>query len=87
MEWMKENRSVTKVTLDAHTCTRLGDMTQCLEFCDETGRTLGYFTPAEDPALYAEIHPPISENELREREAEKGGRSLKQILADLERQG
>lgn len=77
---------MTKLTLDAITCGKLGDVTQCVELCDESGRTLGYFTPA-DRSDYTGVQPMISDEELDQREQEEGGRSLRDILTDLEEQG
>ena len=77
---------MTRLTLDAATSGKLGDVTQCVELCDESGRTLGYFTPA-DRSDYAGVQPLISDEELDEREQEKGGRSLREILTELENQG
>jgi hypothetical protein len=77
---------MTRLTLDAATCGKLGDVTACVELCDESGRTLGYFTPA-DRLDYAGVHPPIGDEELDQRQQETGGRSLREILRDLQNQG
>ena len=51
---------------------------------DSAGRKLGYFTPVLDPAEYENLEPPFSDEELRAAANEKGGRTLAEILADLE---
>jgi hypothetical protein len=53
------------------------------QLCDDTGRVLGYFTPA-GPAVYQGIDSPTDVEELRRRQAAGGGRPLKDILAELE---
>jgi len=55
-----------------------------VEICDESGNVLGYFSPKGDRSLYEGIEVPISEEELDRREKEGGGRTLAEILADLE---
>jgi hypothetical protein len=54
---------------------------------DSTGRRLGYFTPDINPAWYQGVEPAVSEEELARRERVGGGRSLKEIMADLQRRG
>ena len=78
---------MTRVTLDAATCAKLGNLKKCLELCDESGRTLGYFTPAEDRSLYEGVQPTITDEQLERREREQGGRTLKEILTDLDKRG
>jgi hypothetical protein len=65
---------------------RLHELKERLEFCDESGTTLGYFQPSvlRDRALYATAQVPASEAELEKAEREPGGRTLAEILADLE---
>ena len=53
------------------------------QLCDDAGRLLGYFTPA-GPTVYQGINSSTALEELRRRQAEGGGRPLKDILADLE---
>jgi len=78
---------MTRITIDASFWTRLNNLEGPVEFCDESGRTLGYFhsvaTPEEIDQLPASL---ISDEELERRRREPGGRSLDAILADLERQ-
>jgi hypothetical protein len=53
---------------------------------DANGTVLGVFTP--DPAQVAAIEPPpLTEDEIRRRLSEPGGRTWKEIRADLERRG
>lgn len=55
-----------------------------MEVCDESGQTLGYFTPKVDRSMYGGVEAPIGEDELRRIEQDLGGRPLAEILADLE---
>ena len=76
---------MTKVTVDEAVRARLGNLEEAFELCDESGRTLGYFTPAVDRSLYESLKPPVTEEELQRREQQGGGRTLSEILADLEK--
>jgi hypothetical protein len=67
----------------------LNQLPYCLapvELVDASGTVLGVFTP--DPAQVAAIEPPpLKEEEIRRRMSEPGGRTWKEIRADLERRG
>lgn len=73
---------MTRVVIDASTLAKLTDLYQTVELCDASGNTIGHFRPAilDNPAL----QPQISEEEMDRRVAAGGGRSLTEILADLE---
>jgi hypothetical protein len=75
---------MTKVIVDPLTSAKLINVQGLLELCDESGKVLGRFIPAVDPSLYEMLDPGVSEEELDRREREGGGRSLREILADLE---
>jgi hypothetical protein len=74
---------MTKVILD-HDSSKLENLADRVEVCDRSGRTLGYFVPAVDRSLYEGLQVPFSDEELDRFEREPGGRSLPEILADLE---
>ena len=76
---------MTRMVLDKDTIAKLFNLSRPLEICDESGSTLGHFLPVEDKEIYRNIQIPISEEELEKREREPGGRSLKEILHDLEK--
>lgn len=61
-------------------------MAECqpVEVCTPSGKMVGKFVPVSDPSLY-DLTPKISEEEIRSRLGFKEGRSLAEILADLER--
>ncbi len=77
---------MTKVILDSTTSAILRQLSEQVELVDESGIPLGTFIPAEKkrPSETPEI--PLSIEELKKRSAgEPGGRSLAEILADLEK--
>ena len=76
---------MTKVVIDTSLRSRLHDLNEVLEVCDESGRTIGFFHPVLPPtdAGGIQCESPFSEEELRRRQEEPGGRLLKDILADL----
>ncbi len=71
---------MTKVILNKSILHQLKDLKEELEVCDEAGKTLGHFIPQK------ECRPiPFSNEELDRFEKEPGGRSLAEILDDLEK--
>ncbi len=76
-----------KITVDDVLRSRLHDFRLPLELCDESGKVLGYVTPAVDPSLYEGVDSLISEEELDRRSQAGGGRPLADILRELESQG
>ena len=76
-----------RITIDSALASQLGNLQTPAELHDESGRVLGYLTPAIASAAYAQADPGISEAELDHREANGGGRPLQDILRDLEKRG
>jgi hypothetical protein len=76
---------MTQVIIDSSTKAKLVHLTGRAEICDEFGKVLGHFTPVFDPSQYEGIEPDSSEEELDRRQKEGGGRTLAEILADLEK--
>ncbi len=76
---------MNRIIIDDVIRSRLGDLRLPSELQDESGRVLAYLTPAADAAVYAELDPQISEDELDRREKESRGRPLSEILSDLEK--
>ena len=74
-----------KVILDRETLSKLRDLQDDLELCDESGCTLGYFSPVTDRSLYDGVDSPISDEELDRRSKQGGGRTLREIFNDLEK--
>jgi hypothetical protein len=57
-----------------------------VELFDEEGCRLGTFTPIDRKSLYRDVEVPLIDEEIRRRAEQKGGRTLAEILADLEKQ-
>lgn len=76
-----------RLVVDASFQAKLQNLKEQVELCDEQGRVLGRFLPFADLASYTDLEPQVSEEELDRREREEGGRSLAEILADLEKRG
>jgi len=70
---------------DSATLDKLRQVNERVEIRDEEGELIGYFTPRVDRSLYESVEIPVSEEELRRRAQKGGGRTLAEILADLER--
>jgi hypothetical protein len=80
--------TMNEITVDADLAAKLVDATQPVEFRDEQGRLLGVF---KSEAYWREFEKavaacPVTEEELDRRSARKGGRTLKEIMDDLNRQ-
>jgi hypothetical protein len=76
-----------RIVVDQNLPAKLADILHPVELCDGEGRVLGRFTPVLDPIDICDSEPQLSEEEWRRREEEPGGRSLREILADLEAKG
>jgi hypothetical protein len=76
---------MSELTVDSATLTKLRQVHERVEIRDEAGELIGYFMPRVDRLLYKSVEIPISEEELRRRVQKGGGRTLVEILADLER--
>jgi hypothetical protein len=72
--------AMTKMTLPAEVGRQLTAAHQCVELCDEGGRTIGFFTPALSEAL---LDPQISEEELDRREREDRTYTSEEVRARL----
>jgi hypothetical protein len=73
-----------RLTIDATLPEKLARVLERVELCDTTGNVLGVYTP--DLSKY-DLEPPFTEDEIREAEATTGGRTLDEIMADLEKRG
>ena len=77
---------MSRIIVDAALLSKLVGVHQPVELCDEAGRLVGRFTPAIVLPPSA-LEPRVTEEELRRRLAAGGGRTLAEILADLEGRG
>jgi hypothetical protein len=76
---------MTSLTVDAATLSRLQDLAKFMEIRDESGRVLGYFHPlgrftGSQPTVRAS---PFTDDELRERQKQRTGKPLTEVLAKL----
>jgi hypothetical protein len=76
---------MTKVILDSATSSKLAGLDHAIELCDPSGQTLGWFKPVPDPREGEFFVPPFTEKEIQQALDEPGGRSLAEIMADLEK--
>jgi len=77
-----------KIQLDNERRITLDDPNKNVEICNQSGQTVGYFLPAESyrRIVYEWAKTLVTVEELEEaRKQEPGGRSLQEILADLEK--
>lgn len=75
---------MTRLTLDEPMKSRLDDLTEPVEFCDETGRVLGRYIPSFDPDDYEPLVPQVSDDELQRRRASREWYSTADVLQHLE---
>lgn len=72
------------IIVDPNLQPLFGNSPEQAKICDPAGRLLGYFVPSLAPERYRGVQSPTSEDELRRRETRTDGRTLREILADLE---
>ena len=76
---------MTRILYDAVLKEKLPNLETTIELCDEEGHVLARIKPVLDPALYPDLEPKISEEELRRRKTEKGKTyTTAEVLAYLE---
>jgi hypothetical protein len=78
---------MNEVTIDAALRARLNNLDDLLQFRDESGRVLGYFHPLVESASSeaGAIRSPVSDEEIERLRTQRTGRSLAEIMADLNR--
>jgi hypothetical protein len=74
--------AMNRVTIDYHTSTQLGGLSQPVEVFDEDGNLLGHFVPKAslDPSASC----PYSDEELARMRDEKGGRFLREVWDSIQ---
>ena len=76
---------MTRVTLDEVLWSKLHDLTDALELCDESGRVVARVFPAADPSEYEPWVPPMSDDELKRlEESDEKRYTTAEVLAHLE---
>ncbi len=73
---------MTRVVIDSALFDKLASAPGPVTLCDEDGFVVGTFEPTKEADWR---NPPFSEEELDRRFAEKGGRTMAEIRADLEK--
>ncbi|MBI3466264.1 MAG: hypothetical protein HY000_24890 [Planctomycetes bacterium] len=73
-----------RITLGRATEEKLSEVKYRAELCDQSGNVMGYFIRRRSPRVYEEGEVPFTEEELDRIERQPGGRTLAEILADLE---
>jgi hypothetical protein len=78
---------MTKVTIDNTLRSKLNGLDEQIELCDESGRTLGHFLPADTYArlIYDWVNAQVTDEELEQARQEPGGRPLEEIWKSLGR--
>ncbi|MFQ5734726.1 MAG: hypothetical protein ACE5KM_22560 [Planctomycetaceae bacterium] len=76
---------MNKVIVDEELRTRLQNLDVQIEFCDETGATLGYFRPvsAEERDVYDWAKRAFSDEEIEAARNEEGGLTTQELLEHL----
>ncbi|MEK6262604.1 MAG: hypothetical protein AABP62_28750 [Planctomycetota bacterium] len=75
---------MTKVVLKSEMETQLAGFDEAVEVCDHSGRLMGYFHPVAAGRVSLKDLSPFSDEEIRRRCGESGGRPLADILRDLQ---
>ena len=76
---------MNRILIDETLLSRLNDLNSQLEFCDETGRTLGYFvpTPERDRSLYEWARQEFTDEEIERARREAGGLTIDEVRKGL----
>jgi hypothetical protein len=78
--------AMSKIIVDSTTSALLRWVKEPVELFDEEGCRLGMFTPVDKKSLYRDVEIPFTEEELQRFAEEEGGRTLAEILTDLDKQ-
>jgi hypothetical protein len=75
---------MTILTVDSGTSFQLNNLVDLAEIRDESGRVWGYFHPLSSAPGSANVHrSPFTIDELRERQQQRSGKPLSEVLAKL----
>jgi len=76
---------MNRVVVDTDVLSKLDNLNEAIEFCNENGVTLGHSYPAADRkrALYEWAKTAFSDEEIEAAEREPGGVTTEQLLARL----
>ncbi|HZW29470.1 MAG TPA: hypothetical protein VFF52_02120 [Isosphaeraceae bacterium] len=80
---------MSSVVLDSKALEQLQQFEGRVEIRNQAGELVGYFMPPDDRSLesllYRDVEVPFTDEELDRFESEPGGRTLDEILKDLEK--
>ncbi len=73
------------VVLDTELRSRIGDLNEDVQLCDESGQVIGFVLPAENyRRMFIEMaNTLVSDDELEQSFAEPGGQTLAEIKREL----
>ena len=76
---------MNKILIDEALRSRLNDLSSHLEFCDESGRTLGFSVPAPEcnQPLYEWAQRQFCDEEIARARREPGGLTIDEVLEGL----
>ena len=75
---------MTQIILDAGLRSKLGNLNEPFNLCDESGKILAHVTPAFDPDDWEPVPPPeLSEEELRKIEQSSRWYTSEEVLKHL----
>jgi hypothetical protein len=74
---------MTQIILDAATLSKLNNLREPAELCDETGKVRAQLFPVFDPSEWEPVGPDLSDEEI-ERRLQEPDYSTAEVLAYLE---
>jgi len=74
---------MTRILVDEALLSKLHNLSEPLDLCDESGRVLARVMPLPDLSQYEPWEPPIDEEELRRRERSDKWYTTEQVFAHL----
>jgi hypothetical protein len=75
---------MTRITVDSQLLSRLLNLSEPLELCDENGAVLAHVWPKFDPSKWEPLEPPCSEGELDRLEKSDVWYTTAEVLKYLE---
>ena len=73
------------IVLDSQALAQFTAVSHAAKICDSTGAIVGYFQPVAEKSLYESIAIPFTDEEIARAARKRGGRELREILKDLEK--
>jgi hypothetical protein len=72
---------MNRIVIESAIRSRLDELEAQMEFCDESGRTLGYFVPVpeQDRQLYDWARRQFTDEEIQRARAESGGLTIDEV--------